>query len=244
MAPLAVPRWCWWTLLQGTLVAAGPLPAQSGRDSAERVLRVAAMAMGRQSVETIHTIEAVAECQGPRGPYRTTVLSARDGRAVFQQDFPSGRRYRAVLGPNGGEEYDSDSGHTVQATPLTYVIASGHEIHMLTIAPATQYGAPTGAREVQFQARPAIGVVFRDRLGDEVIANYDPRDTTLLGFTLPGPAGQSIALVVWRWRRVDGVSLPTRAVYWQGKDAYRFRFTRIRLNVVQDSAFAISADSP
>ena len=198
--------------------------------------------MGGPSVAAVRTVEAVAECQGSRGPYRTTVRSARDGRAVFEQDFPSGRRYRAVLGPNGGSEYDSDSGHVTAATPLTYIAASGHQIHMLAIAPVTQFGPPVGVRDVEFQGQPAIGVEFHDRVGKTVIANYLSRDTTLLGFTFPGPEGQSIALVLSRWRRIDGVSLPTRAVYLQGADAYRFRFTRIRLNAVSDSAFAVPAD--
>lgn len=221
------------------------LQGQSGPDAAQQVLHAAARTMGGVSaIEAVKTIEAIAECQGPRGPYRTLVRTGRDGWIVFQQDFPNGRRYRAVLTADGGTEYDSDSGRVSTATPATHAAASGHQIHMLTLAPTTQLGAPTGMSFTQFQGRPVFGVTFRDRAGGTVVANYDRRDTTLRGFTFPGPHDQPIALVVWRWQRFGGLLLPTRAVYWQGRDAYRFRFTRIRLNAVPDSAFAIAADAP
>lgn len=198
---------------------------------------------GATAVEAIETVEAIAECKGPRGPYRTLVKTARDGRIVFQQDFPNGRRYRAVLSADGGTEYDSDSAKVTTSTPLSHTAAAGHQIHMLSLAPTTQLGPPTGVTLTRFQDRPVIGVIFHDRTGGTVVANYDRRDTTLRGFTFPGPDGQRIALVVWRWRRFNDVSLPTRAVYWQGQDAYRFHFTHIRLNAVPDSAFTIAADA-
>lgn len=226
------------------LLLATPLYAQSGSPDAERVLRAATMAMGGQSVMRIQTIEAVAACRGPRGTYRTVVHSARDGRVRFEQDFPNGRRDQAGLGPHGGWEYDSDSGRYLEASALTYTDIRGHEIRMLTIAPDTRLGRPLGAVDTVFRHISAIAVVFRDTLGGTVRAFYRRRDTTLLGFSFPNhrdPGSPPIELVLTRWRRIDGALLPTRAVYWQGPDAYRFRFTHIRLNHVADSAFATPA---
>jgi len=227
------------------LLVAQPIGAQSAPDAADRVLRAAAKTMGGPAlVDAVQTLEAIADCQGPRQSYRTIMRSGRDGRIVFQQDFPDGRRYRAVVTAAGGSEYDSDSGKVTPASPFALTAAAGHAIHMLTLAPAALLGAPTGVTAAQFRGKPVIGVTFRNRMGGIVIANYDPSDTTLRGFTMPGPDGQPIALVIWRWRRFNGLLLPTRAVFWQGRDAYSFRFTSIRLNAVSDSAFAIAADAP
>jgi hypothetical protein len=226
------------------LLLAPLLHAQSGPPDAERVLQAATMAMGGQSLMKIQTIEAVAACRGPRGTYRTIVHSARDGRVRFEQDFPNARRDQAGLGPHGGWEYDSDSGRYLEASALTYTDIHGHEIQMLTIAPDARLGRPLAAVDTVFRETPAIAVVFRDTLGGTVRAFYSRRDTTLLGFSFPNhrdPGSPPIELVLTRWRRFQGVLLATRAVYWQGRDAYRFRFTNIRLNSVADSVFATPA---
>jgi hypothetical protein len=231
----------------GMLLLATSLHAQSGSPGAERVLRAATIAMGGQSVMNIQTIEAVAACRGPRSTYRTIVHSARDGRVRFEQDFPNGHRDRAGLGPRGGWEYDSDSGRYLEASALTYTDVHGHEIQMLTIAPDTRLGRPLGAVDTVFRRRPAIAALFRDTLGGAVRAFYSRRDTTLLGFSFPNhrdPGSPPIELVLTRWRRIEGALMPTRAVYWQGRDAYRFRFTRIRLNSVADSVFAPPTGAP
>ena len=222
------------------VLLAPPLLAQSSQD-AERVLHAATMAMGGPSVMQIHTIETVAACRGPKSTYRTIVRSARDGRARFEQDFADGHRDEVGLSPHGAWEYDSDSGRYLKATALTYAEVRGHEIHMLSIAPESRLGRPVAAIDTVFRQTSAIAALFRDTLGGTVRAFYSRRDTTLLGFSFPNhrdPASPAIELVLTRWRRIGGALLPTRAVYWQGRDAYRFRFTHIRLNELADSDFA------
>ncbi|HXN75227.1 MAG TPA: hypothetical protein VN876_01255, partial [Gemmatimonadaceae bacterium] len=184
--------------------------------------------------------ETVAECEGPRGRYRTTVRSARDGRVMFAQDFPARPSYRAMFGPEGDWEYDLDRAKYMPASPFARAVAQGHEVHMLALAPETRFGAPIGVRATTFRGTPAFAVSFRDILGGMVTAYYSRRDYLPLGFMFPDhkdPGSPGISLVLNGWQRRGAIRLVSRAVFWQGRDAYRFRFTRIRLNVVPDSAF-------
>jgi hypothetical protein len=232
-----------------SVAMATPLAAQHLAPEAERVLAAAQAALGNHAtVAQIRTIETVAECRGPRRAYRTMVWSATDGRVLFEQQFDSGHLYRAGLSRSGGWEYDPDSARYTRATPLTYADVQGHEIHLLIVAPQAIFGRPLGVRDTMFAGHDAVAVSFRDTLGGLVTGFYARADTLALGFSFPdhrNPGGKPVVLLFSEWRRIDGIRLATRAVYWQGRDPYRFRFTRIRLNSVADSVFAMprAADS-
>jgi len=214
----------------GAVVCAVPLAARAQASaSAQRVLAAARRAMGAAGIARIRTIATVADCRGPRRPYHTTVFSARDGRAVFEQDFAHGQFYRAGLSPTGDWEYDSDTGRYSPASVLTRTIVEGHEVHLLTIAPEVIYGDAMTARDSLFQGRAAIAVSFRDALGGAVAEFFAQSDSLPLGFLLPNhrdAGAEPVLLVLSRWRTIAEVRMPTRAVYWQGHDAYRFRFTQ------------------
>jgi hypothetical protein len=218
-----------------SLVALGAADAQAPDKAAESILRAASRAIGSEAlVAGVRTIETEAACQGPRGSYETHVASARDGRAVFEQRYPDGRDERAIL----TAETPADS--------LERTMIRGHEIHMLVLAPAVVLGPPSHAVDTTFRGQPAIGVVFPDGLGAFVTAFFARRDTMPLGFELPDhlhPGAPPIALTFDAWARTDGLRLPVRAVYHQGGDEYRFRFTSVRLNATLATVFTPGAHS-
>lgn len=210
------------TLLGLASMAGGAARARTSISDPSVVLRAARRALGDDAdVAAVQTIETVAACTGPRVRYETHVVSARDGRAIFEQRFPDGRAERAVV---------SD---TAPRDPIERLMIQGHEIHMLVVAPETRLGPPVTAGDTVFAGRPAVVLTFRDQLGAPVFAYFARSDSLPLGFLMPNhrtDGKPSITLTIDSWRTVGRLRLPARATYHQGADRYEFQFTTVRLN--------------
>jgi hypothetical protein len=201
-------------LFRIVLVPALLVLGQQPQGGADRVLRTARERLGGDAmVRAVWLIETVADCQGPRGAYETRVTSTRTGRAIFEQRFPDGRHERTVLSPTSG------------TAASEWTVAQGHEIHMLVVAPEAVFGAPTSVGDTVFDGHDAVLVTFRDTLGARVRAFFARADSLPLGFAF----SNGVTLVLDDWRPAGHVRLPWHAVYHQGADEYRFRFTTISL---------------
>ncbi len=196
--------------------------AQTTSVAATHVLDAARRALGDEAAVTaVRTIETVAACKGPRGTYETHVISARDGRAVFEQRFPDGRVERQLVT------------NTTPADVNERTMIQGHEIHMLVVAPETRFGAPLAVDDSVFEGQPAVVVTFHDALGAPVLAFFARADSLPLGFVFLNhrtDGAPRITLTIDAWHTVDGLRLPARAVYHQAGDLYDFRFTTVRLD--------------
>jgi hypothetical protein len=201
---------------------------------AERVLAAARARMGgTAAIAAVKSLTAIADCEGPKRNYRTTVWSDRSGAVGFEQDFTDGSTYRIAYDGRLPPDRIRHPRTLSQTELANRAEVQGHEVHMIVLAPGTRYGGPDSVRDTVFRGRRAIGVAFHDTLGGPVMEYFAPRDSLPLGFTFPDrearPPG-SVSLVLSEWARVDGILLPRHAVYWQGENAYRFRYTSIRLN--------------
>jgi hypothetical protein len=230
------------TVLLRSVIAAGlslmlatmPLGGQTVLSPAERVLAAARSRMGgTAAIAAVQSLTAVAECEGPKRNYRTTVWSDRSGAVEFAQYFTDGSTYQIAYDARLPPDQFRRSRTLSQAELANRAEVQGHEVHMIVLAPATRYGGPDSVRDTVFRGHRAIGVAFHDTLGGPVMEYFARRDSLPLGFTFPdreAPAPGSVSLVLSEWGRVDGILLPRYAVYWQGGNAYRFRYTSIRLN--------------
>jgi hypothetical protein len=220
------------------LMITGPATAsaQDSQPSAEAVLAAARRAIGGESaVRAVRVIETRAACQGPRGPYETDVISARDGRAIFEQRFPDGRFERATLTQTGGTVVTRDG--TAPLDSVERAIIQGHEIAMLVIAPETRLSTPTLLPDTMFNGRPAVAVAFRDSRGGPVRWFFARSDSLPIGSAVVdsrNPQAPPITLTIESWRTVGRLRLPALAVYNQSGNLFRFQFTSVRVNEAFD----------
>jgi hypothetical protein len=210
--------------------------AQYSQPSAETILAAARRAIGGDSaVRAVRVIETRAACEGPRGAYETNVISARDGRAIFEQRFPDGRFERATLTRTGGTVVTRDG--TAPLDSVERTIIQGHEIAMLVIAPETRLSMPTLLPDTVFNGRPAVAVAFRDSRGSVVRWFFARSDSLPLGSVVADsrhPQGPPITLTIESWRTVGRLRLPAQAVYNQSGSLFRFRFTTVRVSEAFD----------
>lgn len=210
------------------------LGGQTVLPPAEQVLAAARARMGgTAAIAAVHSLTAIADCEGPKKNYRTTVWSDRSGAVGFEQDFTDGTTYRIAYDGRLPPDHIRRPRTLSQSELANRAEVQGHEIHMIVLAPDTRFGGPDSVRDTVFRGRRAIGVVFHDTLGGPVVEYFAPRDSLPVGFTFSDrevPTPGVVSLVLSQWGRVDGILLPRYAVYWQGGKVYRFRYTSIRLN--------------
>lgn len=194
---------------------------------------------GDRAVANTEMLRFVAECQGPRGSFRTTVASARDGRVLFLQEFPTRPRYRA--GISLGRRWEESDGRLVDSlTPVTESVLRAHEMLLVAISPEARYSAPASRADEMFEGRTVQVIRFRDGLGAPVDFLFDPATGRPAAFRPVNQTGQGERQIITRfedWRATGNVILPHAITMTQGADTYRYRMTEISTDWIEDRAF-------
>jgi hypothetical protein len=215
-----------------------PLAAQV---RAWEILHRARLALGGdEAVARVGTVRFRADCDGPSGPFWTTVASARDGRVALRQGFPTRPRFAAGIGLDGGWQLSgndppSDSLGTVSASVVT-----AHEMHLLAMSPEARYADPVALGSGLLDGVDASVVRFRDGLGAPVDFFYDLGTGRPLGFRIVNHTGRGAGEILTRfddWRRVGQVLLPFAVSMTQGSDIYRYQIVEASTDWLTDRAF-------
>jgi hypothetical protein len=200
------------------------------RVEAARILRAARDAMGGEAaVARVAMLSFEAECDGPRGPFSTRVVSARDGRVRFEQRFPDGPGFAMGIGLEGDwrrPDTDTREAHSPAARAVLYA----HEMLLLALAPEARYRAPFATGRQDFHGRDADVVRFADPLDAPIDFFYDAGDGRPLGFCLRNHTGRGADQIEVRyddWRAAGELRLPFAATITQGADIYRYRMTEV-----------------
>jgi len=194
---------------------------------------------GDKAVANVSMLRFIAECQGPRGSFRTTIASARDGRMLFFQEFPNRPRYRA--GVSLGGRWEESGGRVVDSLgAVTESVLRAHEMLLLAISPEARYTAPVARPDEQLDGRAVQVVRFRDGLGDPVDFLFDPASGRPAGFRPINHTDQGAREIVTRfddWRPAGDLTLPHSVTMTQGTDVYRYRMTEISADWIEDRFF-------
>jgi hypothetical protein len=220
----------------------GEAPASlADRVRAYEILSRARAALGgEEAVARVATLRLVADCEGPRGPFRTTVASARDGRVALLQEFPSRPRFAAGIGLGGGWQRSGDDPPVDSLDAVLGTVVTGHEVHLLALAPEARFTAPVGRPSERLDGRDARVVRFVDALGAPVDFLYDAGTGRPLGFRLVNHTGRGAADILTRfedWRRVGDVLLPFVIAITQGDDVYRYTIVQATTDWLTERAF-------
>src|SRR5688572_22201773 len=60
----------------------------------------------KQKIDKIRSIEAFADCTGPRGTYTTEIISYREGKTIFKQKFSNPDREAVNFFVNGNTGWE------------------------------------------------------------------------------------------------------------------------------------------
>ncbi len=168
--------------------------------------------------------DATADCEGPRGAYRTRIAYRRsDGWARFTQWRGDAQTWDSVA---LGEDtwVSGDASHWIEGdADLRARILAHHFLEMM-LAPERIFRQLGSARNDRFDGDSVVWVSGRDVAGHAVelglASNGRPVALRLRWSALVGT-------MIFRfsgWERVGSVQLPLLVRIDHGKDVYRFRF--------------------
>jgi hypothetical protein len=209
------------------------------RSAALETLQRARVALGGEAaVAGVAMVAFDADCEGPGGPFHTTVRSARDGRVVFRQEYATGPPFAAGISLTGGWQ-TGDTGADSLAL-ITRSVIHGHEFPLLVLAPEARFRSPRALPDERFDGRDARVVRFLDLMESPADFLFDAETGLPLGFRIENQTGRGAPDITVRygdWRAVGAVRLPFSVEIRQGDDLYRYRITRASTDWIDDTAF-------
>ena len=219
--------------------AASP-PSQP--ENAEQVFSLSFEAMGgRQALDAIQSIRALAQCTGPRGPYQTEIYSARGDRLKFKQISNNGASFVGIV--NGKHQWVSDE-KTGDVTPISEGRAEmlrGHEFQMIAIVPQERFRHARVAGLEAFAGIRSIRLSAVDGLGKPASLFYSQDSKLLVGMVLVNPINdkESVRVVYKDWKQVGRAKLPAKVTATDESGDFVLNFDQITLNDVDEKIFTV-----
>ena len=216
-------------LLLIAALCATVLAPSAGRAASRRTQDAQAIfARGRAHIggAPLSAVRTVADVnEGGRG-WVTTVTSAADGRALFEQ----GGDFRAGVDSACAWSWDAAGRRRATSDPGTAAVVRGHELHLLAWDPAARWAVAGPTLDTTCRGARALLTTSRDERGAAVSLFHARGDSLPLGFLLPDECARdgSVIQVEWLdWRMEQGRRWFGRAVFHQGGRRYEHRYREI-----------------
>lgn len=216
-----------WLMVAITSTEKAPEPYEDGfgpaRDAAAALARAREWLGGENAIHEVAMTAFSADCRGPRGPYRTEVVSSRDGRFRFAQEFPDRPAFSMGRSLDGAWIANGDGVSSEVSNDLVS-IAYGHEWTLLPLAPESRFRAPIDLGELRFDGRETEAIRFLDLLGEEAILYLDSETGQPAGLELHNPTDRGPARVETRfteWKRSNGIRFPAGVEIVHGDERFR-----------------------
>ena len=181
--------------------------------------------------------DATADCEGPRGPYRTRIAFRRaDGWARFTQWRGDSQTWDSVA---LGEDtwVSGDATHWTEGDADLHARILAHHFLEMVLAPERIFRQLGATRSDRFDGEPVVWISGRDVAGHAmelgVATDGRPVAVRLRWSALVGT-------MIFRfsgWERLGTVQVPLAVRIDHGKDVYRFRFRPPVLEPPQDAGW-------
>jgi len=181
--------------------------------------------------------DATADCEGPRGPYRTRIAFRRaDGWARFTQWRGDAQTWDSVA---LGEDtwVSGDATHWTEGDADLHARILAHHFLEMVLAPERIFRQLGATRSDRFDGEPVVWISGRDVAGHAmelgVATDGRPVAVRLRWSALVGT-------MIFRfsgWERLGTVQVPLAVRIDHGRDVYRFRFRPPVLEPPQDAGW-------
>jgi len=181
--------------------------------------------------------DTTADCEGPRGPYRTRIAFRRaDGWARFTQWRGDAQTWDSVA---LGEDtwVSGDATHWTEGDADLHARILAHHFLEMVLAPERIFRQLGATRSDRFDGEPVVWISGRDVAGHAmelgVATDGRPVAVRLRWSALVGT-------MIFRfsgWERLGTVQVPLAVRIDHGKDVYRFRFRPPVLEPPQDAGW-------
>jgi hypothetical protein len=205
-------------------------PAQTAE--LEKLFAEAVAAVGKPSeIEKIKSIEAVADCDGPKGKYTTEIKSFPAGRTYFKQTY-SYRDSGTEVFINRNLAWNKPAADEFAlVSPFQKLVVELHEYQKMAFDFEKMFTDFESAGEEDFGGRPSFKVAAENSLGGTVYLFFDKETKLLSGYILPVPGSdQTVENVFNEWKTVGRIKLPSKITATDSSGVWVLNFDRITLN--------------
>jgi hypothetical protein len=208
----------------------------------DAILAAAANTVGSASeIAKIRSIRAVADCDGPKGKYTTTVTSFRGSKTLFEQTYAYRDRPSNVF--INGDIVWENSGQKDQpalSTPFQRMIARAHEYQKMSYDLRSFFHDIEFAGEEIFEERPSVKLSARNELGMTTLLYFDKNTNRFIGYVLQIPdSDETVKNVVLTWQQAGKLLLPSIVRATDKEGDWTLRFTNIKVNVANERTVAV-----
>lgn len=218
-----------------------PQDATTSLPTPTEILQQAETAMGgKEALEKVISISAIASCRGPKGAYETRLVSDRHGNLSFQQFFPDHKNIEGIHDGRGWSQNPDGTYEWIGSIEVS--ILRGHDFPMMAVDLAKRFRDFKTIGRVQYEGQPALQVGVTDDLGHPATIYFSWDSHLPLALTTANPRAATPPTVTSRfdaWKSVNGVRLVSHVTILYGSDSFVFDFKSLILNTADDQTFRI-----
>jgi len=183
------------------------------------------------------SINAMANCQGPIGEFKTLMFSRQsDGR--MEQSTNNGH---VILKHGDSVSWTQNlASQKLNNTPdkLTKLFIKGHEFHWLSFRPEDRLSKPVFKEFIEFKGQSCFKIEFKDALDRSVYFYYAFDDYTPLGFDNPTSSQEEMVTVSFaNWKDLNGLKVFEKVIIEEGNDIWQYNFSDIKINSLKNEDF-------
>lgn len=196
---------------------------------------------GEDEISKIKSIEAFAECTGPKGEYKTAIKSFRADKTHFMQSF-SYRDANTDIFISGDLAWqkDDEKGDFAMVSPFQKLVVRLHEFQKMAFDFEKFFTDFALVGEEIFEKRPSIQVSAKHELGGTIYLYFGKKTKLLSGYVLPIPnSEESVKNVFNEWKEVGGVKLPSKVTATDSSGDWILDFKEIKLNQADEKLLEV-----
>jgi len=187
-------------------------------------------------INRIRSIEGFADCLGPKGKYSTRIISFRDGKTRFTQQFS----YKDELSDifiNGQLAWQKSAQSLI--SPFQKLVVNLHEYQRMSVDFQKMFHDFVLLGTEKFEKRESIKVEAKNQLNGTIYLYFDAETKLLSGYVLPIPdSQQSVKNVFHEWKRIGKLKLPTKVIATDSSGEWILNFQQISFNKTDSKIFA------
>ena len=175
--------------------------------SADQVIdNMMAATASERSRNAVQSLTTTANCEGPNGPFETTVTSIRPHTVYFRQASERGiteiwSTAERTWGGNAGEEYEN-------LTPRVRDFVRGHEFHLMLLDVRPRFSKFELEGPETVKGAECLRVSMEDEAGEDASICIRTRDWLPVELRVnPAGAAGPVQIVFHDWRPTDGLNL-------------------------------------
>lgn len=188
-----------------------------------------------EKYQGFQNVISIAECNGPKGPYKTEIHSDLNGYTFFRQDFRGERESYLALVENQNLGYSTNSEFETVDTLSNEVIVmlKSHEFHKMQVKPELFFRNLKFQKDTIYLNKEVEKYLANDMLANSVQLFYDRHAELILGIKMWNPFNlkEEIEIQYKAWQEQDiGKVAKVVEIIQGGKDIYRFNFSEVKIN--------------